>query len=133
MRYDHPELSLIHIWLGQLAQLLETVLDGEATMETLKLIEKTAESIYLTADCAIGYEAARMVQKGVTDFRDDYEAHIKENRCLGNLEQTVPCMSFCPSNVDIPGYIARVADGRYDDAEMCRRDRPYLGTADVFF
>ena len=114
------------VGLGQLAQLLETVLDGEATMETLKLIEKTAESIYLTADCAIGYEAARMVQKGVTDFRDDYEAHIKENRCLGNLEQTVPCMSFCPSNVDIPGYIALVADGRYDDAvQLIRKDNPF--------
>ena len=114
------------VGLGQLAQLLETVLDGEATMETLELIEKTAESIYLTADCAIGYEAARMVQKGVTDFRDDYEAHIKENRCLGNLEQTVPCMSFCPSNVDIPGYIALVADGRYDDAvQLIRKDNPF--------
>lgn len=114
------------IGLGQLAQLLEDVLDGAATMETLSLIEKTAQSIYLTADCAIGYEAARMVQKGVNDFRDDYEAHIRENRCLGNLNHSIPCVSFCPSRVDIPGYIALVADGRYDDAvQLIRKDNPF--------
>ena len=73
------------IGLGQLAQLLEDVLEGQASMATLSLIEKTAQSIYLTADCAIGYEAARMVHKSVSDFRDDFIAHITENRCLGNL------------------------------------------------
>ena len=114
------------IGLGQLAQLLESVLDGDATMNTLSLIERTAESIYLTADCAIGYEAARMVQKSAADFRDDFEAHIKEGRCLGNVEQSIPCMSYCPSQVDIPGYIALVADGRYDDAvQLIRKDNPF--------
>ena len=114
------------IGLGQLAQLLESVLDGDATMNTLSLIERTAESIYLTADCAIGYEAARMVQKSAADFRDDFEAHIKEGRCLGNVEQSIPCMSYCPAHVDIPGYIALVADGRYDDAvQLIRKDNPF--------
>lgn len=114
------------VGLGQLAQLLEDVLDGNADMETLSLIEKTAQSIYLTADCAIGYEAARMVHKGVSDFRDDYVAHIQENRCLGNLDHSIPCVSFCPSRVDIPGYIALVADGRYDDAvQLIRKDNPF--------
>ncbi len=114
------------IGLGQLAQLLEDVLEGQASMATLSLIEKTAQSIYLTADCAIGYEAARMVHKSVSDFRDDFIAHITENRCLGNLEQSIPCVSFCPSHVDIPGYIALVADGRYDDAvQLIRKDNPF--------
>ena len=53
------------IGLGQLENLLEDVLDGEATLETIDLIEKTARVIANTADCAIGYEAANMVLKGV--------------------------------------------------------------------
>ena len=61
------------IGLGQLESLIESVLDGKATMETLKVIEQTAESIYYSADCAIGSEAARMVLKGIRGFRDDYE------------------------------------------------------------
>lgn len=67
-----------------------------------------------------------MVHKSVSDFRDDFIAHITENRCLGNLEQSIPCVSFCPSHVDIPGYIALVADGRYDDAvQLIRKDNPF--------
>lgn len=64
------------IGLGQLQNLLEDVLDGKATLETIDLIEKTAKTIYYTADCAIGYEAANMVLKGIDGFRDDYEEHI---------------------------------------------------------
>ena len=42
------------IGLGQLGTLINDVLDGKATMETLDTIEHTAESIFYTADCAIG-------------------------------------------------------------------------------
>lgn len=52
------------IGLGQLTTLLEQVLDSTATPETIDLIEKTARVIQDTADCAIGYEAARMVLQG---------------------------------------------------------------------
>ena len=57
------------IGLGQLVQMMEDVLDGTADMQTLALIEKTAESIYLTADCTIGYEAARMAYNSIKDFK----------------------------------------------------------------
>ena len=64
------------VGLGQLGKLLDQVLEGEATMETIDLIEKTARVIADTADCAIGFSAANMVLKGVTGFRDDYEEHV---------------------------------------------------------
>mgnify|MGYP000809592251 CR=1 FL=1 len=64
------------IGLGQLTTLLEQVLDSTATPETIDLIEKTARVIQDTADCAIGYEAARMVLQGVQGFRDDYLSHV---------------------------------------------------------
>ena len=57
------------VGLGQLGKLLDQVLEGEATMETIDLIEKTARVIADTADCAIGFSAANMVLKGVTGFR----------------------------------------------------------------
>ena len=66
------------IGLGQLTELLESVLDSTATPETIDLIEKTARVIQDTADCAIGYEAARMVLQGVQGFRDDYMSHVAQ-------------------------------------------------------
>lgn len=117
------------IGLGQLETLLEDVLDGEATMETINLIEKTARTIYNSADCAIGYEAANMVLNGVQGFRDDYEEHVLRGRCIFGLEQPVPCVSLCPAGVDVPGYIALIAEGRYADAvRLIRKDNPMPAT-----
>ena len=56
------------IGLGQLNQLIRDVLNGKATMDTLDLMEKTALSIMDSADCAIGYEAANMVYKGLIGY-----------------------------------------------------------------
>ena len=53
------------IGLGQLKNLITDVLDGKATLKTLDLMEDLALSIMDSADCAIGYEAAHMVYKGL--------------------------------------------------------------------
>ena len=114
------------VGLGQLSAMLESVLDGEATLETIDLIERTARVIADTADCAIGFSAANMVLKGVRGFRDDYEEHIRHGKCLASLEQPVPCVALCPAGVDIPGYIALVHEGRYADAvRLIRKDNPF--------
>ncbi len=114
------------IGLTQLNTLIKKVLDGEGTPETVALIEKTAEMIVISADCAIGTEAARIVLNGVRGFRDDYMEHVLHNRCLGSLENPVPCVALCPAGVDIPGYIALVHEGRCDDAvRLIRKDNPF--------
>ena len=112
--------------LGQLAEMLEEVLDNKATMKELEQIEILAKSISSSADCAIGFEAANMVLRGLEGFREDYESHIKEHRCVSMYEQPIPCVTLCPANVDIPGYIALAGAGRCDDAiRLIRKDNPF--------
>ena len=114
------------VGLGQLARMLESVLEGEATLDTIDLIEQTASVILDTADCAIGYEAANMVLRGVRGFREDYEEHILHHRCICGLYLAVPCTSVCPAHVDVPGYIALVKAGRCEDAvRLIRKDNPF--------
>ena len=113
------------IGLGQLHNLLERVLNGDADEGTLELIEKTARVISVTADCAIGYEAAKLVLRSLSASRDDYEAHL-QGRCTAHFDAPVPCVSLCPAHVDIPGYIALVQAGRYADAvRLIRKDNPF--------
>ena len=113
------------VGLGQLAKLIEQVLDGRATLATLDIIEKTARTIIDTADCAIGRDAARLVVDGLEGFRDDYEEHILHHRCLAGLEMPVPCVALCPAGVDVPGYMALVGEGRCADAvRLIRKDNP---------
>ncbi len=117
------------IGLGQLNHFIKDVLDGNATMETLDIMEKTALSVMESADCAIGYEAANMVYKGLIGYRDDYIEHIKNNRCTCTYNQPVSCVSLCPAHVDIPGYIALIGEGRYADAiRLIRKDNPFPTT-----
>ena len=117
------------IGLGQLNHFIKDVLDGKATMKTLDYMEETALSIMGSADCAIGYEAARMVYKGLVGYRDDYIEHIKNGRCTCSYNQPVPCVALCPAHVDVPGYIALVGEGRYADAvRLIRKDNPFPTT-----
>ena len=114
------------IGLGILEDLLESVLDNTATMETLDLIEHTATNIKNSADCAIGFESARMVLAGFEGFKEDYISHVQEHQCTGTFEQPIPCVTLCPANVDIPGYIALAGAGRCADAvRLIRKDNPF--------
>lgn len=114
------------VGLLQLQHLMEDVLDGRATMETIDLIEETANNITDSADCAIGYEAAHMVLAGLDGFKEDYIHHIKTGKCSHHITQPVPCVALCPAGVDIPGYIALVGEERYADAvKLIRKDNPF--------
>lgn len=114
------------IGLGQLEVLIEQVLDRTATMETINIIERTAKVIADSAGCAIGYEAAHMVLKGIRGFREDYEEHVQHGRCISVLSYPVPCVSVCPAHVDVPGYVALVNEGRYEEAvKLIRKDNPF--------
>ena len=102
------------------------ILRGKGKMEDLEVMERTAQIIESTASCAIGTHAARLVLSGLKGFRDDYIEHIQNHRCLGNMEQPVPCVALCPASVDIPGYIALIREGRCADAvRLIRKDNPF--------
>ena len=114
------------IGLGQLADLIEKVMNQEATLETIDTIERTAKVIADSADCAIGYEGAHMVLKGIRGFREDYVEHVQHGRCIASLKHPVPCVSACPAHVDVPGYVALVREGKYNDAvKLIRKDNPF--------
>ena len=119
------------VGIGQMLNILDNILslDRENSMEDLKLLEHTAIAIRDSADCAIGSEAANMVLRGLSGFREDYEEHILHNRCSASIQemkQPVPCVDKCPAGVDVPGYIALTRAGRYDDAvRLIRKDNPF--------
>ena len=112
--------------LVQLEELLKQILDGGGSMQTLQQMKELAEMIHATADCAIGYEAAQVVLKGLEEFRDEYISHIYRHMCQEEIGQTIPCVTMCPAHVDIPGYIALIAEQDYAGAvAMVRKDNPF--------
>ena len=115
------------VGVEQLEHLLTDILRGKGTPETLDVIQRTAEAIYQSADCAIGYDAAKVVLSSLKAFHEDYISHIQNRRCkMGTFETAVPCMSLCPANVDVPGYLSLIRAGRPADAvQLIRKDNPF--------
>ncbi len=79
------------VGLLQLQNLLEQVLDGTATIDTLALIEETANNITDSADCAIGFEAAHMVLAGLQ------AAEMIMFTILSMENALIPSHSRCPA------------------------------------
>mgnify|MGYP004607042987 CR=1 FL=1 len=113
------------VGLDKLAALMDGILEGEGSERDLELIKNTALAIYDTSDCAIGFQTAKFVLDNFAAFKDDYISHIKSGCCTANFA-SVPCVQRCPAHVDIPGYIALVAEQRYADAVcLIRKDNPF--------
>ncbi|MCR5108392.1 MAG: FAD-dependent oxidoreductase [Lachnospiraceae bacterium] len=112
--------------LPQLSQLLKKIIEGEGDEDSMTEIVDLATTIRDTADCAIGYEAAYVVLQSIRTFREEYYSHIYNKRCLEEVGEKIPCVSYCPANVDIPGYIALIGEKRYADAvALIRNDNPF--------
>ena len=119
------------VGLGQLQLIIDRILNinTDSKMEDIDLLEKTAKAISVSADCAIGSEAANMVLRVLQGYRKDFESHIKNHTCALSIRtqaQPVPCVAMCPAGVDVPGYISLLKAGRYDDAvKLIRKDNPF--------
>ena len=112
--------------LEQVEYMLQSIVDGQADQKIFDEMVSLCRTIEDTADCAIGYEAAKTVLESVEMFRDEYESHLKDKKCLPEVGQKIPCISFCPAHVDIPHYIALIGEHRYADAINCiRMDNPF--------
>jgi len=113
------------VGLRQMSLILERILDGDADMTALTELKKLATAIFDSADCAIGFGAAESVGSALDSFKEDFESHINNHRCIAEGEP-VPCAVGCPAHVDIPAYIALTKEGRYADAiRVIRYDNPF--------
>lgn len=65
----------------RMLELLEQICDGQGTMETLDELEILAMTIKDTALCGLGQSAPNPVLSTITQFRDEYIAHIVDKRC----------------------------------------------------
>ncbi|MCL2742126.1 MAG: FAD-dependent oxidoreductase, partial [Oscillospiraceae bacterium] len=114
------------VGIGRIIGILDGFLSGRASMDDLDLLERTAVCIRDTADCALGYESAATFLGGLRGFREDFENHVRMRRCLGGEASAIPCSRGCPAHVDVPGYIALVHEGRYEEAvALIRKDNPF--------
>jgi NADH-quinone oxidoreductase subunit F len=65
----------------QLLALLDDVIEGRATAETLNLMEKLGHAVQAGSLCGLGKTAPNPVLSTMRHFRKEYEEHVFEKRC----------------------------------------------------
>jgi NADH-quinone oxidoreductase subunit F len=93
--------------------------DSLLRFQGILTLEKLAKTIKETALCGLGQTAPNPVLSTLRWFRDEYEAHVYERRCLsGSCKELVgaPCANTCPVDTEVWRYVAHVARGEYAEA-----------------
>lgn len=65
----------------RLLELLNKIVEGNATEQDLEKIEELCEVIKSTSLCGLGESAPNPVLSTLNYFKDEYEAHVKEKTC----------------------------------------------------
>ncbi len=65
----------------QMLDILEDIVAGKGTEESLKMLEELGEAIKNTALCGLGKSAALPVLSTLRNFREEYLEHVVEKRC----------------------------------------------------
>jgi NADH-quinone oxidoreductase subunit F len=113
----------------RMLEVLTRISDGRGKMEDLDTIKEIAAGMQAGSLCALGQLTPGPVLAALEYFRDEFIAHIEQKRCpAGACRELVRarCSNACPASVDVPSYIALVAQGRYAEAlEVHRKANPF--------
>jgi len=75
----------------QMLALLDDIVNGEATLETLDTLERLAAAVQKGSLCGLGKTAPNPVLSMLRYFRPEYEAHVIQKRCpAGQCKRLVP-------------------------------------------
>ena len=110
----------------QVFQILTQIARGEGTPENIEHLEQLAGVLRVASLCGM---APNAVLSAIRRFRAEFAAHVAEKRCPSHAcEQLAPisCSDACPAHVNVPEYVALVAEERFADAlEVIRRRNPF--------
>ncbi len=65
----------------QMLNLLDDIIEGRATAETLELLEQLALTVKVGSLCGLGKTSPNPVLSTLRYFRDEYDAHVIGKRC----------------------------------------------------
>ncbi len=103
----------------QMLEILDDIAAGRAELEDIDLLGDIAEAVKVGSLCGLGQTAPNPVLTTIEHFRDEYEAHIRDEKCPAAVCEGLveaACKHTCPAGVDVPRYLRCIADGRFEEA-----------------
>jgi len=113
----------------QLLEILTRITKGKGSLEDIDTIRDLGETIIAASLCGLGQTAPKPALSTLQYFLREYEEHILDHRCVGATCESMvisACQHACPAGIDVPNYIASIAQGKYDQAvEIIRERNPF--------
>ncbi|MCL2494031.1 MAG: FAD-dependent oxidoreductase [Oscillospiraceae bacterium] len=113
----------------RMLEILTNITEGKGQEGDIEKLLLLGEAISETAICGLGQTAANPVVSTIKNFREEFEEHIKYGKCRAGVCSALllsPCQNACPAGVNVPGYTALIAEGRFVDAyNLIRQENPF--------
>ncbi|MFH1092262.1 MAG: FAD-dependent oxidoreductase, partial [Pseudomonadota bacterium] len=113
----------------QMLAILTRITRGEGREGDLEKLIEIGNTVRESSLCGLGQSCANPVLSTLKYFREEYEAHIREHRCPSATCDAMvisACQHACPAGIDIPNYVAAIAEGDYAKAvEIIRERNPF--------
>ena len=93
--------------IDRMLEIITDITEGRGSLEQLDLLEELADTVSQTALCGLGKTASNPVLSTLRYFRAEYEAHIKEKRCLSGVCKALITYSIDPEKCNGCGVCAR--------------------------
>jgi NADH-quinone oxidoreductase subunit F len=113
----------------QMLAILTRITEGRGRDEDIDALLAIGKTVKECSLCGLGQTSPNPVISTINYFRDEYEAHIREKKCPAAVCEALmisPCQHTCPAGINIPKYVAYIADGDYKAAiETIRERNPF--------
>ena len=113
----------------RMLEILEDIVAGKGTEESLSMLEELGEAITNTALCGLGKSAALPVLSTLRNFREEYLEHVVEKRCkTGNcqalqnykiLPEVCKGCSKCARNCPVNAISGKIKEPFVIDQAVC--------------
>ena len=99
---------------------MNRIADGRGKKGDLDVLRSLGGFIKEGSKCTVGQTGTKPVLDAIEYFRGDFEEVIKGKKKVprGNykVKLTAPCMSACPSHLDIPTYVEYIKEGKFEES-----------------
>jgi len=113
----------------QLLEILTRITRGEGRMEDIDTIRELGDTMTEASLCGLGQACSKPALSTLKYFLKEYEDHIQEHRCAGAVCDSMvisACQHACPAGIDVPNYVAAIAEGDYKKSvEIIRERNPF--------
>jgi len=113
----------------QMLEILTRITRGQGHLEDIETIRELGETLTDASLCGLGQACPKPALSTLQYFLKEYEDHIKEHRCAGAVCDSMvisACQHACPAGIDVPNYVAAVAEGDYaKSVEIIRERNPF--------